>query len=522
MISKSAQRAFLGRKLNSFDWVKDCSEDELDKALDNLNPKPFFYTPPYKLQKACFLIGLECPEFLYFLDLGLGKTKLMLDLIRYRKLCGEKPRAIALVPNLANIEGWVMEVEQHAPDLFVTPLVGDSNERFEQLDEKGDLFIINYQGMNALVTDIVRGKDDDKGKWKINKKRLLDLSSEFNSIIFDESTEFKNHLALTYRVCRNFSTPYVMRISLTGTPFGRNPEDLWSQFYVVDRGLTLGPTLGLFREAFFTKKKSYWGGPYSYDYTFDKKKEKKLHQVIKNRSIFYDESECPDLPEKVFIKRTVSFPIDTFQYYKKVLEQIRAAGGNKRLLKNSYIQMRQLASGFLGYHDDDEGKKAKIVFDDNPKLDEVMSLVKKLPNKKKMIIFHEYTFTGEVITRELDKLGAGYDWLWSGTEDQRKTLRRFREDPACTFLVCNNKSGAFGLNLQVANYVVIIETPDSVIRRRQIIKRAHRPGQKELRVFFFDIMMQNSVDYKIHRYLKEGRELVDAVLKGKEKFRSET
>lgn len=520
MISKAATQAYLARKLNSFDWVKECSEDELDKALNNLNPKPFFYTPPFKHQKASFLVGLECPEFLYFLDLGLGKTKLMLDLIRYRKLCGEKPRAIALVPNVANIENWVMEVEKHAPDLFVTPLVGDSQERFQQLEDKGDIFVINYQGMNALVTDIVKVRkgDKEKGRWEINKKRLLGLSSEFNSIIFDESTAFKNHQSLTYRVCRDFSAPYVMRYSLTGTPFGRNPQDLWSQFYVIDRGLTLGPTLGLFRDAFFTKKKNFWGGPYSFDYTFDQKKEKKLNRVLQNRSICYDEDECPDLPEKVFIERPVSFPVDTFQYYKKVLEQIRAAGGNKSLLKNSYIQMRQLASGFLGYHDDDEGRKAKIVFDDNPKLDDTLELVKELPNNRKMVIFHEYIFTGEVISRELKKLGIEYDALWSGTKDQGKTLRRFREDPDCIILVCNNKSGAFGLNLQVANYLIWFETPDSVIVRRQTLKRVHRPGQKQRRVFYFDIMMRNSVDYKIHQYLKEGRDLFEAVVQGKERF----
>lgn len=514
MISASALRAFLDRSLDSFDWIKECSEVDLDKALAELAPVPRFHLPPFKHQKACFLIGLSLPEFLYLLDLGLGKTKLVLDLISYRKLCGEKPKALVLVPNVANIENWVIEIEIHAPKLSYVALEGSSLDKTEWLKEDADLYITNYAGLVAMVSEsIPHGK---KHKWVVRKEKLQRVIDRINSVAFDESTEFKNHLSLAYQACRDISAACYIRYALTGIPFGRNPHDLWSQFYVIDQGLTLGPTLGLFREAFFTKKRNFFGGPYSFDYKFDKDKERRFHEVIKNRSIYYDEDECPDLPEKVFSKRFLTFPVDTYQYYKKVVESLRDRKHNMILVKNSFLQMRQLASGFLGYKEDVGGKTAKIVFADNPKLDELMRLVDELPPRKKMIIFHEYIFTGEVIAKELDKIGIGYARLWSGTKDPGQELRRFREVKSCRILECNNHSGAFGLNLQVANYVVFVESPVSPIVRKNAEKRAHRQGQKAKRVFYYDLVMRNSVDEKILGYLKEGRDLFDALIKGKE------
>ena len=142
-----------------------------------------------------------------------------------------------------------------------------------------------------------------------------------------------------------------VKYDLTGTPFGRNPMDLWTQFYAIDRGATLGKTLGIFRECFFTTKINYWGG---YEYTFDSKMEKKLYQVLKNRSLYYKDTECQDLPEQVFTDVVVSFPVDTHQYYKKVVEELIASKGNYQLMQNAFMRMRQIASGYMRYQ---QGRK---------------------------------------------------------------------------------------------------------------------------------------------------------------------
>src|SRR3990167_11438618 len=141
MISKLAVQRFLSRELASFNWIKQFSHEALEAELNNLTPKPHFTGPyrPYKHQLAGFLIGLHFPEFLYFLDLATGKTRIPLDLIAYAKLRGEKPRVLALVPNVANIENWVMEIGTHTPTLSYVPLFGSSEEHTSELQSQSNL-----------------------------------------------------------------------------------------------------------------------------------------------------------------------------------------------------------------------------------------------------------------------------------------------------------------------------------------------------------------------------------------------
>ncbi len=508
MISKSVLQNYLQRERDSFDWVKEVREKDLDEIIDALKPIPDFSTVPYKHQKACFLIGINNPQFLYFVDLGLGKTKLVLDLSSYYYKCGElRGSVLVLVPNYVNIGEWGEQVQMHASGLSCIPLLGSGEERWQLMKEDADIYIINYQGLLAMVSS---KKKSGKG-WAIDVKKINKIVEKFDGVIFDESTAFKNRNSMTFRMCDKIAKNCYMRYALTGTPFGRDPTDLWSQFYVIDRGETLGPTLGFYREVFFTKRKSFFG---YYEYVFNKKREKNLYKIMKHKSIYYNEEECQSLPEKVPMIKRIGFPIDTYQYYKEIMEEVRLAGGDPRSMESSFVKMRQLASGFMTFKGED-GAKVEIEFDSNPKLEMTIDLIENLPPKRKMVIFHEFIYTGQKISDQLKKMKIGHERLWSGTKDSVDALRRFKKDPKCRILVVNNKSGAFGLNLQIANYVIFYETPVSPMIRRQTEKRCHRGGQKR-RTFYYDLVMKNSVDQKIYRYLKEGKDLFNALMKGEE------
>ena len=308
--------------------------------------------------------------------------------------------------------------------------------------------------------------------------------------------------------------------ALTGCPFGRDPTDLWAQFHAVDLGETLGPTLGLFRAAFFKQKKNYWGtSKYSFDYIFQDEKINQLHKIIENRSIYY-EAEESDLPRVTRIKPVVRFPVDTYQYYEKAKQQIIAARGDYQEMKCAFTRMRQISSGFVGYWDDEDGGRAEFEFNDNPKLDKLLEIVQSVSEKRKIIVFHEYIFSGSIICRQLKDLVIGKARLWSGTKDPAEEMRRFDEDPKCRVFVVNNSAGAFGLNLQVANYVIYYESPTSPIIRYQTERRTIRSGQKRSRVFLYDLIMHNSVDRSILRFHKEGADLMEAILKAPDKLLS--
>ena len=523
MINKHAVKTFLERELDEFDWVKDLKVEDLDAALAAMDPVPEFHTEPHLHQKACFLLGVHNPEFLFFLDMGLGKTKLILDLISYEIQCGRPAHTLVVVPNLVNIETWVEEAAIHTPNLVVMPLYGSTEQRMDAFLYPGDLietepdvWVINYKGLMLLGSEKVKNPKTGKSKSRPSPQAIKDIGRRVQWIVFDESTEIKNHASQRTKVCTAIGRQCSGRFALTGTPHGRDPSDLWSQFMAVDQGATLGTTLGLFREAFFAKTKSPFG--HWYDYRFKEAAKPTLHRLLKNRSIWYDSDECVDLPDRTVSTVHVKLPEASQDYYRsmmsKLIEAAKVSAGSVDF-RASFVRLRQITSGFLGYKDDESGAKVEVDLGENPKLEALLSLIDQMPLGAKMIVFNEFIHSGEVISSALDDLKIWHTRLWSGTMDKKEAIATFKSAPGCRVLISNHKSGGKGLNLQAANYVVFYESPLSPIDRSQAEKRAWRPGQGQ-HVFQYDLVVRGSVDQQILENLEQGKNLLDQLVKGKE------
>jgi hypothetical protein len=324
------------------------------------------------------------------------------------------------------------------------------------------------------------------------------------------STKIANHKNLSFKVCNAISRNCDVRYALAGRPFGRDPLQLWAQFFLTDRGETLSPHIGFYQEVFFHKKKLIWH-PNAYEHVFNPKMQGQLTRITAHRSLSYDVEECVTLPELTRIKRYVDFPVETLVYYNNLIRDLIEAKGDVRVVKNVFLRLRTLSSGFLGMKDDDSGEKSEIAFDSNPKLDLLLDLIDEVPDDRKCIVFYDFTYSGRRISEELKKRKIKAGWLWSGTKNWAQMEKQFREDPKFKVLVINSKKGSYGLNLQHANYCFFYESPVSGIDRDQAEKRAHRTGQKHT-VFMYDLLVRNSVDDKILNYQSEGRSLFQALV----------
>ena len=520
MISRKIIEKFLEQPADSFAWMKKLSRRELLQAIGDLDPPPEFYGPdePWDNQLVGFLLGVYFQRFMFFMDMGIGKTRVVLDLIAYRKCRGERTCFLICVLNRASIENWVIEIEKYAPMLDFVALDVSHKERRQLLDREADLFIVHYPGLRALCSTLPPRKRSRRRKRYLDKKKIKSLLRKFNGLVLDESTVVMNKRSLIFRICNQFSRFVDMCFGLTGTPFGKEPTPLWAQFYILDRGQTLGPTLGLFREALFKKKRNYWSG--GWDYKFDRKKLGALSRLIGHRSITYVEGECQDLPERVPIRRVLLFTAEMEQYYERTLEHLRKVKGNWQEINHSFIRMRQISSGFLGLKDDETGARAQIEFPANPKLDALIEAIDEMPADAKMLVYHEYIWTGNRISRELKARKIKHERLWSGQKHPRRALRRFLEDPSYRIFVINNNSGSMSLNLQVACYLFFFESSVRPIIRTQAERRARRSGQKSERVFVIDPVVKSeitghSVDERILAALARGQNLMNRVLRGR-------
>lgn len=452
-----------------------------------------------------------------FVSGNTGKTLIALELLRYWFLCGQTNRALIFVTSNKAFNTWEEQIKRFDIDLPYVMLDGPSELKWQTLaDFDRGLVIVSYPGAVAMVSNIIKSKG--KTKWELDKRKTAKLLGGSNAIVFDEVTKASGD-SLTNLMCRRLSRQVDICYGLAGRPLGRDPTLLWRCQRLIDQGESLGETLELFRAAFFSEEQNRWGNKWSKNYKFKKSMMPQLKRMSQHRALYYASEECVDLPKLVPVIDKVVLPEEAGQYYRKVIANIIEARGNLREMKNAFVRMRQLSSGFLGFRDDETDDRAEISFKDNPKFDRLMELLDNLPEGHKAVVFYEFTWSGRRIYEALTKRGQRAIWLWSGTKDPMGDERKFKTDPKCEVCVLNNRVGAYSLDglQKVANYVMYYESPVSPIDRAQADMRVRRPGQ-ELTVFQYDLVVDGTMDERILQFHKEGNDILYALRSNPEKL----
>jgi superfamily II DNA or RNA helicase len=515
LISRRAVNAFMSRKLDDFTWMKRLVREDIERELRSLKVRPVFKTESWLHQLVCFYIGLCQPRFLYLLDMGTGKSKIIADLItqyqRERRLEG----ALVTVPRAINMDSWHDDLLRHSELEPWLVNVSDTEEKWERLAHpRGDVTIIDYQGLHLAVCkrELLTGKAAKTKKYRLvrDDKKMRHLQRQYNFIGIDESHKLSNHDNLWFGIMNQLTKTAEFCYGATGTLFGKEVEDLWSQFYLVDRGETFGENLGLFRASFFTTKVNPWKGV---RYVYNQRMDRDLHKMLQHRSLRYDEDEVLDLPARVQRTQLFEMGAEQQEHYLRALEGLINAEGQLTELDASWLRMRQIVSGYLAWKD--ENGDHILPFKENPKLDGLERLIDEMGDSK-IVICYEYTESGRLITERIKSMGIDHEWYYGGTKDKTACRRRFLEDPKCRVFVMNSEAGGTGNDglQKVARYMVFFESPCSPTSRQQTIKRIHRSGMTQ-RCFIYDLVMRKSLDKGILDALAEGTNIYDKVVNGR-------
>lgn len=516
MISKKAIQRFLSDERADFRWMKRLTHRELDELLDDLDPKPRFWPKLGKHQKVGLYLGIKHGCWAFWFDMGTGKTLLSLELLQYWWDCKLLRRAVIFVISDKAFDTWERQIRQYRISIPYCVLdAGASETKWKTLANFEDgIILVAYPGAVAMVSGRSKSK---KKKMALNPKLVDRFIDDVDAVIFDESTKAANHKSLTHKLARKVSYAAEFRYALAGMPFGRDPTPLWAQMFLIDHGKTLGPTLALFRAGFFNEEENPWTDrPNSYLYKFKQSLSGKLNRIVQNRSLTYTSDECIDLPPERKLPEFVILPKDTMSYYKELVAQVINAGKNKRVIKNAFLRMRQLSSGFIGLKDDEDGSTVELEFSPNVKLERLLDLADTFPRNRKALIFYQFTHSGRAIAKAFkDEFELNIPWLWSGTKNPRRDIQSFidRDAEEMPFILVQNQIGAFSLDgLQVANYEFFYESPISPVDREQAQRRIKRQGQQHRTVFYVDLIVRNTVDEKILQFHQEGRDLFQSLL----------
>lgn len=501
MIAKSAIRRYLNQPVDDWNWLKELTTSDLHEEFATWSHVPQFKTDPYLHQLACFWLGIKFPRFFYLVDMGLGKSKIVLDVLSYRR--AEWRRMLIVTHNDAAVENWRQQILEHS-SLSSIELIGSGQYRRALLEQDSEICTVSYPGLRAMLT--TTGKDG-RGKRVIEKSFCKEIYKQFDAIVLDESHNCMNKTSLNWRLVNGIVQRSKFVYCLTGTPFGRDPSVIVPQYEFVDPDLF--GTLGLYRAAFCNEIRRPIGkGRMVSEYRFDYRKQRAFYRKVKHRSIWYDEGECFDLPPIYRIPRITALSATQAQTLDRIRKQVRAGDLDG---SRFYFMARGITAGYLKAEDEDG--PILQTFEQCPKLDDLESVVLGFASNEKFIVFYEYTDTGRAICTRLAKLKIKYAWLWGGTLNPAEILKQFQSNTGPQALVSNSKSGSTSLNLQVANRVLFFESPSSPIVREQAERRV-RP-RLQARVFVYDFQAAGTLDQTVLEYVREGKDLKESILSGK-------
>lgn len=188
---------------------------------------------PFPDQAAAVTFALGRSNAGIFAKPGTGKTAITLAVLEWLMNGGEANAAIIVVPINPMYHTWPAEISKWKPkfggQMFsVGILHGPKKDKV--LGEKHDVYLINPEGIAWLATQ------------KIPKR--------VDTLVVDESTKFKSHSAIRFKLLRKMLGQFDNRYILTGTPQPRSIADLWAQVCLLDGGKRLGGTISEFRRRY--------------------------------------------------------------------------------------------------------------------------------------------------------------------------------------------------------------------------------------------------------------------------------
>ena len=184
---------------------------------------------PHPYQETAIQFVLDHPRCLLSLDMGLGKTSIVLYAVRILLCEYAVTRVLVVAPLYVASDTWPREAEKwdFSQALRIRTAVGTEAKRREAIeDSSADIVCINRE--NLL--------------WLYKTYGLKEIKSRFDMIVVDESSSFKTYSSKRTKVLRKLSPEMLRVVELSGTPRPRSIEDLFSQLACLDAGQRLGNT----------------------------------------------------------------------------------------------------------------------------------------------------------------------------------------------------------------------------------------------------------------------------------------
>lgn len=404
---------------------------------------------PHKYQEYAIDRIMDTPAVGLFLEMGLGKTVITLTAIeRLLYDTFDAVKVLVIAPLRVAEDTWSRESIKwdHTKHLRISKILGDKKKRQTALRESADIYIVNRENVEWLVTEMGQ-------KWP------------FDTVVIDELSSFKSSSAKRFRALKRVRPLMKRVIGLTGTPAPNGLLDLWAQVYLLDRGERLGNTISGYRDRYFSAGAK--SGHVVYEWKQKQESEQNIHEKISDICISMKAEDWLDMPERIDRVIPVVLSEKAREQYNQLEKDLLLpmtgadiVAGTAAVLSNKLLQ---LANG-AAY---DENRGVQHIHD--AKLDALEDIIE-AANGKPLLVFYAYK-------HDLHRIQQRFK--------QAQTLEKGSEGIVAwnagntPLLVVHPASAGHGLNLQDGgNQIVWFGLNWSLELYQQANARLHRQGQK--------------------------------------------
>jgi SNF2 family DNA or RNA helicase len=464
-----------------------------------------FKTKPYAHQLTALEKSWNKENFAYFMEMGTGKTKVLIDNLAMLYDKGKIDGALIIAPKGVVKTWYEQELPTHLPDhienvsiLWQPNITKGQQEKLDSLFEIESALHILVMNVEALSTD--------KGVKFATKF----INSHKTLMAIDESTTIKTPTARRTKNIIKMGVNAKYKRIMTGSPITKNPLDLYTQCEFLDPWLLDFSSYYAFRNRYAEMKTMHVHGR-SIQVVDKFQNLGELSDTVKQFSYRVLKEDCLDLPPKVFIKRHIALTADQQRIYKQMKDQALAVlNGKVTTTMTVLTQLMRLHQITCGYVTADDGTTQQV---ESNRLNELMSILE--DTEGKVIIWANYQLSvGEIIQKIIKVYGPdSYVHYYGLTpqEDRQDYIRKFQNDPKCRFIIGTPQTGGYGITLTQANTVIYYSNGYDLEKRLQSEDRAHRIGQKKT-VTYIDLICEDTIDEKIVKALRDKINIASEVM----------
>ena len=461
-----------------------------------------FKTKPYQHQKDALEKSWNRDSFAYFMEMGTGKTKVLIDNLALLYEKNKVDGALIIAPKGVVGTWFNQELPTHLPKRVKNVTVlWQSNINKKQKEKLN----FEQEGLHILIMN-VEAFSTQKGFSYAEKF----LTSHKSMMAIDESTTIKNPRAKRTKNILLLSKAAKYRRIMTGSPVTRNPLDLYSQCEFLDPKHLNFPSYYAFRNRYAEMKTMFLSGR-SVQVVGGFRHLEELSESLKAFSYRILKENCLDLPNKIYMEREIQLTSEQERLYEQMRQEALATLNGKTVTTMTALtQLMRLHQITCGHFAADDGSIQEVK---NNRLAELLDVLDEIEGKA--IIWAHYQHDVKNIFKLIeDKYGPGSVVHYYGKtlpEQRDYAIKNFKDNDKVRFFVGTPQTGGYGITLVQASTVIYYSNGYDLEKRMQSEDRAHRIGQKK-KVTYIDFIAPNTIDEKIRKALRKKINIASKVM----------